>query len=518
MKLLKKVKFLLTFLFAFAVCFGFSNKVFAARWIGSGECYRTWYINVNKPIDPATLTSKNVRVYDDKNNDINVKVDVYNSTSIRITPNDKGYTAGHTIYISLSVGIKSIFGEDLNLGDYALNYFTVTQDTEATVSDSTLNTAARRALNKPVGKLMQSDLDRISELSISNNYGNANIDFNDIFKFHNLSKVTFYNSSFTNLNNISTLVNYLKNIKSFYALDLSNNKIGSNISPLIDLFANTNIRNLDLSNTGISDISHLNRLTNLNTVDLSNNNISNVYSLGTLKLREAYLSNNSISDITNLKNNTMLTILDLSDNNVLNLSPLNSLTNLVKLNLSGNNTSGKQAVGGYDISPISTLVNLESLDLSSNNLQNIDPLEDLSKMKDINLSSNGIQDISGLKNMDVLQNLNLAGNRLISDISVIKNLENIVSINLGFNQVRELNALSNLNKLTDLNLEYNKIVDLTPLQDLSQLQKLKLNDNSITNIYPLITLTNLNTLYLKDNGKFDPVPLTNLNNISDKDF
>lgn len=519
MKLLKKIKLLCAFLFTFALCFGFSHKVFAVRWIGSGECYRTWYINVNKPIDPATVTSKNVMVYDDNNNQINVPIDVYNSTSIRIRPNDKGYTPGHKYSINLASGIKSIYGDSLNLGDYALNYFTVNQDSSATISDSTLEKAIRVAAKKPSGTLMQSDLDRVSELNISDNYGYLSIDFSDIEKLHNLNKVTFYNSGFSSLSNISSLADHLKYMKSFYALDLSNNSIGSNISQVLDTFAddNVNIRNIDLSNTNISDISHLNRFANLNTVDVSNNKISNVYSIGTLNLREANLSNNYITDISNLRNNNELTKLNLSSNNIVDLSPLSPLTNLVNLDVSNNGKALKN-VGGYDISPLSTLVNLETLNLNNDGIQNIDSLEDLDKMKDIDLSNNGIQDINGIENMAVLQNLNLSSNYLISDISVIKNLENIVSIDLSGNSVRDLSALKNLSNLTNLNLEYNKIVDVTPLQDLLQLQKLRLNDNKINNVYPLISLTNLNTLYIKDNDKFDTTPLTNLVNVVNKDF
>lgn len=511
-----KLKLLLTFLIAFAAVSSYSNKVSAAKLLGWCDRYKTWYINVNKPIDKNTLTAKNVKVFDDNNNEVKVNLDVYQGTSIRVAVNDKGYTPGHTYYINLSLGIKSIYGDPLNLGAYALNYFMVNPDTEADISDSTLQAAVRKAANKPTGTLMQSDLDKITSLSISDNYGARSIDFTDITKLHNLNKITFYNSSFKNLSNVQNLSACLRYMKSFNTIDLSNNVIGANASALLDDFSVDYISNLDLSNTGITDISHLYKFKNLNIVDLSNNKISNVYSIGTLNVSDVNLSNNAIVDISGLNSDSQLTKLNLSNNKIVDLSPLSSLPILNTLDVSNNNK--QVSAGGYDLSPLANLVTLENLNLSNDNVKNIAPLENLDAMVNINLNSNGIQDISGLENMSLLENLSLANNYLISDISVIKNLENVDSIDLSGNKVRDLSPLANLTKLTSLNLGYNNISDVTPLQDLTQLEELELNDNSITDVYPLMTLTNLNTLYIKDNGKIDTTPLGNLGNLSHKDF
>ncbi|MFL0249108.1 leucine-rich repeat domain-containing protein [Clostridium neuense] len=513
---MKNIKLVFSFLILFAISFCFSDKVYAANFLGGSTCYKTWYINVNKTIDPDTVTSKNVKVFDEKNNEVKVYVDVYQGTSIRIRPGDGGYSLGKTYYINLSSGIKSIYGDNLNLGQYAMNYFVVNQDYQVKIGDSTLEAAIRKAAKKSGDALMQSDLDKISELDISDNYGALKINFNDIQKLHNLNKIKIYNSSFSSLSNIQSLAYNLYGLDSFYSLDLSGNTIGSNINSVLDTFSNLYISNINLSKTNISDISHLSNLRNVNTVDLSGNKISNIYSLGTLNLREANLSSNSITNVSSLGSDPGLIKLDLSNNNITDLSPLNNLFYLDTLNLSNNNK--KASAGGYDISPLSSLINLTNLNLSNNNIKVINALENMDKMLTLDLSVNGIQDISGIKNMDVLQNLNLAGNYLINDISVIKNLEHINTIDLSYNKVRNLEPLSQLNNLTDLNLEYNDIVDLTPLEDLTQLQRLKLDNNHITNIYPLINLINLDTLYISGNGNIDTTPIVNLNNLSHKDF
>lgn len=513
---MKNIKLAVSFLALFIICFCFSSKAYAATNLGSADCYKTWYINVSKPIDPKTLTAKNVKVFDEKNNEVQVYVDVYKSKTIRIRPGEKGYSEGKTYWINLSSGIKSVTGENLNLGQYAMNFFVVNGDYDVNLTDSTLEKAVRTAAKKPVGQLRQSDLDKISELDISDNYGALSINFSELWRMHNLKKVKVYNSSFSDLSNMESLSENLPYLSFFNALDFSGNSIGDNISPLLDYFSNDYIDSIDLSNTNISDISHLNNLTHLTNVKASGNKISNIYSLGTLNLKEADLSNNSISNVLPLSSEIGLTKLNLSNNNVTDLSPLNNLFYLNTLDLSNNNK--KPSAGGYDISPLGALINLTNLNLSSNNIKNVDSLENLDKMVSLNLSMNGIQDISGIKNMSVLQDLNLSNNYLINDISVIKNLENIKTIDLSQNQVKYLNPLSELTNLTDLNLENNDIVDISPLEDLTQLQKLKLDNNKITDIYPLIDMTNLDTLYISGNGEFDTTPLSNLQNLSHKDF
>lgn len=513
---MKNIKLVGSFLALFIICFCFSSKVHAATNLGSADCYKTWYINVSKEVDPTTLTAKNVKVFDEKNNEVKVYVDVYKGKSIRIRPGDKGYSEGKTYWINLSSGIKSINGENLNLGQYAMNFFVVNGDYDVNLKDSTLEAAIRRAAQKPSGQLKQSDLDKILELDISDNYGALSINFSDLWRMHNLNKIKVYNSSFSNLSNMQSLAGNLPYLSFFNTLDFSGNSIGDNISQLLDYFSNDYIASIDLSKTNISDISHLNNLTQLNTVNVSGNKISNIYSLGTLNLKEADLSNNNISNVIPLSSEIGLTKLNLSNNSVTDLSPLSNLFYLSTLDLSNNNK--KASIGGYDISPLGMLVNLTNLNLSSNNIKKIDSLENLDKMLNLNLSMNGIQDISGIKNMSVLQNLNLANNYLINDISVIKNLENIKAIDLSQNQVKYLNPLSELTNLTDLNLENNDITDISPLEDLVQLEKLKLDNNKITNIYPLVDLTNLNTLYISGNGQFDTTPLSNLQNLSHKDF
>ena len=97
---------------------------------------------------------------------------------------------------------------------------------------------------------------------------------------------------------------------------------------------------LNLSGSGIEDISGLLKIPALETLDLSRNNISNLYILqltnSRFTLREVNLSNNQIEDITPLASLTNVEVLDLSNNNISSELPLMNLKTLKTLYLGGN--------------------------------------------------------------------------------------------------------------------------------------------------------------------------------------
>lgn len=110
----------------------------------------------------------------------------------------------------------------------------------------------------------------------------------------------------------------------------------SDISSLVPLESFTQVDTLVLFKNRISDLTPLSKLENLRHLNLIDNNIKFLDSLVNLKLEELYLGENLISDVTLLAQITTLRMLGLRENQVTNLKPLESMTNLVQLNLSGN--------------------------------------------------------------------------------------------------------------------------------------------------------------------------------------
>ncbi len=102
----------------------------------------------------------------------------------------------------------------------------------------------------------------------------------------------------------------------------------------------SNATELDLSGTGISDLTGLAKLPYLEKVDLSRNSISNIYILeftnSRQTIKELNLSGNLIEDITPLASLQAVEVLDLSNNKISSETPLMNLKNLKRLYLGGN--------------------------------------------------------------------------------------------------------------------------------------------------------------------------------------
>jgi hypothetical protein len=104
-------------------------------------------------------------------------------------------------------------------------------------------------------------------------------------------------------------------------------------------------------------------------------------------------------------------------------------------------------------------------------------------------------------------------NNLISDISPLAGLTDLIELDLSHNQIEDISLLSGLTNLGKgfltggLNLGNNQISDITPLQNLTHLQTLALQNNQITDVTPLQNLTNLWFLDLRNNQIEDVMPL-----------
>jgi hypothetical protein len=136
------------------------------------------------------------------------------------------------------------------------------------------------------------------------------------------------------------------------------------------------ITSMDVSDRGISDITGLEYCTNLSRIDLSNNSIVNLDALALMhdplagtKLRDVNLANNQISDITPLRELNQIKILNLSGNRIRDLSVFRRDSGSYRvqvLDLSDNGIS--------DLSPLGSLTDISLLMLADNLISDISPL------------------------------------------------------------------------------------------------------------------------------------------------
>ena len=204
-----------------------------------------------------------------------------------------------------------------------------------------------------------------------------------------------------------------------------------------------------------------------------------------------------IRDIEDLRYFTALEELDLHGNNICDLSPLSSLTNLKKLDISQNYVGFMDKTGGngMNLQPLSSLVRLETLKADKNGITDISPLAGLVNLKELNIEENIVTSLEALSRLTQLKELRAGKNR-ITDLSPLAGLVNLETLSLESNSymeqdasgsyvdtgIFEITALEGLTALKSLNISYNNITSLAPVSALPNLEYLNAASNNLTDI------------------------------------
>jgi len=144
-------------------------------------------------------------------------------------------------------------------------------------------------------------------------------------------------------------------------------------------------------------------------------------------------------------------------------------------------------------------------------------LKDLKSLQTLDLSNNQVSDYSFLKDLKSLQALDLSYNK-ISDISFLKDLKSLQTLDLSNNQVSDYSFLKDLESLQTLDLSYNKISDISFLKALKSLQTLDLSNNQVSDYSFLKALKSLQTLKLSYNKISDISFLKDLKSLQTLDL
>ncbi|MBF0208130.1 MAG: leucine-rich repeat domain-containing protein [Oligoflexia bacterium] len=160
-------------------------------------------------------------------------------------------------------------------------------------------------------------------------------------------------------------------------IDLSNQGI-SNIEPLLSLI---NVETLDMRNNTLTNIEGIEKLTQLKTLRLQNNQLKEIAPLLSVKgLGALYLDFNLLTTLPSLNTLENLNILWLGNNQLESLTGISSLPKLEYLRLNNNMIS--------NISPLITLPRLKSLIISNNYISNFSPLINIPKLEYVELNDN----------------------------------------------------------------------------------------------------------------------------------
>ncbi len=146
-----------------------------------------------------------------------------------------------------------------------------------------------------------------------------------------------------------------------------------------------------------------------------------------------------------------------------------------------------------DLSPLENLTNLSHLNLSGIQVNDIKPLENLENMKDLILSNTQVNDISVLANLTNLQYLGISGTK-VSSIRQLANLTELQYLAISGTKVSNIEPLANLTKLQSLAISDTKISNIEPIENLKNLVELFLDKTQVSDIKPLVSLKNLQEL------------------------
>ena len=266
------------------------------------------------------------------------------------------------------------------------------------------------------------------------------------------------------------------------------------------------LKELDVSDRGIHDLTGLQFATNLSRLYLRDNQISDLSPIaGLINLRNLSIWDSPVSDLSPLKGLKNLTRLVFSRTQVSDLSPIAGLINLKNLDLYDNNVS--------DLSPVAGLINLEFLSFPNNNVSDLSPVAGLINLKTLYFWGTNISDLSPIAGLINLRTINFSGDS-VSDLSLVAGLINLTSFRSWGNPISDLSPFVGLPKLERIDICGGEISDLTPLVLITGLKELYLVNNEISDISPLRGLTGLTRVNLEENNIVDISPLAALTNLT----
>ncbi len=183
--------------------------------------------------------------------------------------------------------------------------------------------------------------------------------------------------------------------------------------------------------------------------------------VGTIRYADATDVRDDITDLTGLEHATGINGLSITGSGIISLSPLAALTNLTNIDFTNNPI--------VDITPLQNLTKLTNINFTNNPIVDITPLQNLTKLEQLSLRFNQITNIDPLKDLTSITNLSLQGNFNLSNISHLKSLVSLATLNLTSTSVTAsdlLGVLPFFSSLDNLSLNY------IPLSDLSALNAL----------------------------------------------
>ena len=382
----------------------------------------------NLLINGKPLSEYNINIINFKDNFANVETDVE-----EYIPPKKVKLNGEIVSVdwdeeTVDMKEKDVYDLGGSVGEARLT-LRITKidfrDIVVTFEDPAVTKAVRKAVDRPKGDIMLSDVINLKNLEI---IGQGVKSLKGVEQLKNLEKLGLY------ANNIKGgQLMYVKDLTQLKSLDLAENKLLEIPDGAFDNLVN--LEELVLDHTGINtlDKNMMSKLVSLRDLLIEENGFTNLDFLeGNTSIKNILFRENKIKDISGVRNNKNLEMFWGGDNEV------------------------------SDISVLKGQKELNYFSMKNNKISDISALKDSTKLTNVYLSKNQITDISALEGKSFIKSLELDHNK-ISNIEPLKGLTNLERLYINDNQIRSFEPLKGLVNLRVLYLKNNLTDDYSPL-------------------------------------------------------
>lgn len=296
----------------------------------------------------------------------------------------------------------------------------------------------------------------------------------------------------------------LECLSSLKQLDVGNNPI-SDISPIAKLTDVEELR-LDfmLTNVDLALLAPLVKLKSLNVSQIASFDRLPVENFPDMERFTASFNGLTTARASRICKMKKLKYISLYANKIEDIRFLADCPDLEELDLTDNLIS--------EASQFGVLKSLKKLTLWGNRLVNLKGISDASNLEYLVLAYNQLENIEGLRGLGKLNALELSNNR-IRNLEPVGDLPNLESFSAGYNPFVNLAPLGRLKKLKHLGFVANNDVDLQTMPEIPSAKRLVLRYSNLKRIDPLVRLPNLEWLALEDNPVEDLSPLCHLTKI-----
>ncbi|MFZ4521444.1 MAG: leucine-rich repeat domain-containing protein [Bacteroidales bacterium] len=183
---------------------------------------------------------------------------------------------------------------------------------------------------------------------------------------------------------------------------------------------------------------------------------------------------------------------NLSDNKaIVNLEPLNKLSDLKEVNISG--------TGITDLMPMRNLNKLEILDISNTGVSTLEPLHYCIHINQLRLKGTPVSDLSVVPSFQSLSTLDISGTKVTS-ADALKDITTLTDLRMNNTSVSDLTPVAGLVNLEMLNISATPVASLEALKGLANLRILWCDSTKIKSLAPLAGLSRIQRMYCNNTG------------------